>query len=243
MSYRKSFLILIYLALLSPLAAQQAEEWLQRSIQYHDPDGVWGTAALQFDLSETRPDGPDRKTLLRIGPGGGDFYWDTRRDGHRLEGELTDSGCLLRLDGSEDISDEDRETFRLTCDRLRFMRNYYVYLWGLPMKLRDPGTRLDPQVERIELDGRPVVSLRVTYEAEVGEDIWYFYLDPETAALVAYRFYHDEAKGDGEIIELEGEVVAVGMRLPKARTWITNLDGRLLGTDTLVELSTAGGAQ
>ena len=239
MSHRSLLIIVCCLAIGGPVAAGEADDWLQRSIAYHDPDGVWGSAALKFEITETRPDGSDRKTVLSTGPGGDDFGWETRRDGHHLEGVLTDSGCLLRLDGSEEITEEDRETYGLKCERLRWLRNYYAYLWGLPMKLRDEGTLLDPDVERIELKGRPVVALRVTYDAAVGKDTWYFYLDPETAALVAYRFYHDEAKGDGELIELEGQVEAAGMRLPKARTWITNADGRLLGTDTLEKLALA----
>lgn len=225
------------LVLAASLVAEPAEDWLERSIQYHDPDGVWGTRTLYLDLTETRPDGPDRKTYLFIGPGGDDFSWRSERDQHRFEGELTTADCSLRMDGSKHISAADRETYRLDCERLRWLRNYYVYLWGLPMKLRDPGTRLDPEAELIDLDGRSVISLRVTYDAEVGGDIWYFYLDPETAALVAYRFYHDEAKGDGELIELEGEVESLGMRIPKARTWTTNAEGRLLGTDILEYLS------
>jgi hypothetical protein len=116
------------------------------------------------------------------------------------------------------------------------MRNYYSYLWGLPMKLQDPGTQLG-RVTATKFEGRPVYDLRVTYDAGVGGDVWYFYFDQETYALVAYRFYHDEAKNDGEVIHLEGEVSALGMRLPRARTWYTHQDGRLLGTDTLVEMA------
>jgi hypothetical protein len=104
------------------------------------------------------------------------------------------------------------------------------------MKLRDPGTRLD-RVSATTFEERAVYDLRVTYEEEVGGDIWYFYFDRDTYALVGYRFHHDEAKNDGEVIHLDGEVAAEGMRLPKARTWYTHEANELLGTDTLLELT------
>ena len=104
------------------------------------------------------------------------------------------------------------------------------------MKLRDPGTRIDPQVLDTEFSGEPALALRVTYDPDVGSDIWYVYFDPTTSALVGYRFYYDEEANDGEYIELEGEVEGAGLRIPKARTWYTHGDNRLLGTDTLTRI-------
>ena len=113
------------------------------------------------------------------------------------------------------------------------MRNYYDYLWGLPMKLRDPGTRLGA-VTRVEVDGEPRWRLRVTYDPEVGSDVWDFDFDPETYALAGYRFFHDEAAGDGEWIALDGEIEGRGLRIPQTRAWYMNVDDEFLGTDKLV---------
>lgn len=104
------------------------------------------------------------------------------------------------------------------------------------LKLRDPGTRLDPVPERTVFADRDVWALRVTYDEPVGSDTWYVYLDPETAALVGYRFYHDEAVGDGEWIVVDGEAEDEGLRLPRVRRWYTNADDTYLATDTLEEL-------
>ena len=121
--------------------------------------------------------------------------------------------------------------------------NYYVYLWGLPMKLLDEGTSLDPDAPSMDYQDKLVQAVRVTYDPEVGSDVWYFYLDNETHALVGYRFFHDEAKGDGEYITLDGMVEAAGLRLPKARSWYTNAEDRYLGTDTLISLDILSGGE
>ena len=54
--------------------------------------------------------------------------------------------------------------------------------------------------------------------------------------MIGYRFYHDEAANDGEYIELEGIQEGGGLRLPRARTWYTHKEDKLLGTDTLIKI-------
>jgi hypothetical protein len=217
----------------SAIARPTASGIIERSIAYHDPQGHWGRARFRLHLAETRPDGSQRSTILVIDQPEEHFEIATSRQGARIEGALSGGRCTLMLDGSTDFSDAERERFRLTCDRLAWLRDYYTYLWGLPMKLRDPGTRIDPRVEDAQYRHQPVWAVRVTYDETVGSDTWYFYFDRQTCALIGYRFYHDEGKGDGEHIVLEGETEVDSLRLPTTRAWYTNAESRHLGTDTL----------
>lgn len=214
-----------------------AEELLARAIAYHDPDDRWRHGAWRLTLAETRPDGPVRRTVVIIDHPAGRFDYSARDGGNHIEGSLTDGGCSFRLNGSSSFSQEEREQHRLTCEQLERMSNYYTYLWGLPMKLEDPGTLLDPTVGNQTFAGSPVIVLRVTYEEPVGGDTWYFYLDPSSYGLVGYRFYHDESANDGEYILLDEEVETEGLRIPRVRAWYTNDDQRYLGTDTLESLA------
>lgn len=237
-----SLLVLLPLSS-APFAAAEmgAVDLLAAAIAHHDPEGRWAESAYRLTVRESRPDGTHRETQLLIDNRAGRFEISTQREGAQIDGELGPGECTLRLDGSAEISDEDRTKHRLTCDRLELMRNYYTYLWGLPMKLRDPGARLAPEVRQTEFLGRPALGLRVTYEEEVGSDIWYFYFDPEGKALIGYRFYHDEAANDGEYITLEGETEAGGLRLPATRDWYTHQEDKHLGTDTLTGIERLGG--
>jgi len=217
-------------------APPNAAELLAGSIAYHDPEGVWETGAFRLELAETRPNGPDRETVLSIDNSKGRFEITTQRGETPLTGKLAGEACEITIDGEANPSAEAQEANRWTCERLAWIRNYYTYLWGLPMKLRDPGTPLDPAAELTTFENRPVYGLRVAYEEPVGDDIWYFYLDRETLELVGYRFYHDEAVGDGEVIPLEGEIEGAGLRLPKSRAWYKHQGGDHLGTDILISL-------
>jgi hypothetical protein len=216
--------------------APVAEDVLSAAIARHDPDGVWATGAFRLAFEESRPDGSIRETEVLIDHGRGRFEIDSERAGRSIRGELGAGYCRWLLDGSSKFSDEEREELRLTCDRLEWIRNYYLYLWGLPMKLRDPGTLVEPSAKETSFEGREALEVRITYEEEVGSDVWYFYFDPQDRALIGYRFYHDEAANDGEFIVLEGLERGAGLVLPRQRTWYTHQGRELLGTDVLVKI-------
>lgn len=205
---------------------------LQRSIDYHDPKGKWGKTPLVLNLRETRPGGPDRMTTLNIDPKKGSFQLDQNRNGDQIGILVKNDDCSFTLNGNKDVSEADRERLRLNCDRAKSMRNYYTYLWGLPMKLQDEGTMLQ-EVKRTTFMEQDAYSLKVTYDPAVGSDTWYFYFHPDTYALIGYRFYHDEAANDGEYITLEGETQLKDFRLPKQRKWYTHQDEKFLGEDIL----------
>jgi len=230
--------MLLCFAFLSLLPAITAEELLTRSIAHHDPEGRWNEAALLLTLGETRPDGSERRTALRIDNANGRFEMRRRLpDGRALEASVVGEEVSVTLDGSTAISESDAEAYRLTPEQVRRTRNYYLYLYGLPMKLRDPGTRLDPEPRETTFGERSAYELRVTYDEDVGSDTWYFYLDRDSFALIGYRFYHDETAGDGEYIVLREEASGAGLTLPRVREWRTHQGDEYLGTDTLLTIS------
>jgi hypothetical protein len=234
--------VLLPLALAgAALAAPSADEILADAIAYHDPEGAWGRSGVQLTVEESRPDGSKRETVLEIDPQHEHFLFQTHAGTVTYEGQLDGETCTTRLNGSEEISKKDRREYRLTCDRVAGSRNYYTFLWGLPMKLRDAGTILHPDVRETTFGERPALEVKVTYEEGVGTDTWYVYFDPMSHALAGYRFYHDEAKGDGEYIYLEGETEGAGLRLPRERAWYTHEKDEYLGTDTLIGIEKLGG--
>ena len=111
-------------------------------------------------------------------------------------------------------------------------KNYYTYLYGLPMKLKDEGTIVDQTVTTITFKGKEYLVLKVNYSKEVGKDTWYFYFDPKTYAMEVYQFFK-EAKNSGEYILLSGLETINNIKMPKNRAWYYNKDDGYLGTDIL----------
>lgn len=230
-------MMLSHLAL-TLLAALSAEELLSRAIQYHDPDGRWERARFTIALGESRPDGTERRTTVRFDNPKSRFEMEREVEGgQKMKAVVVSDDVSVTLDGASELSAEDRERHGLAPDQLRRMRNYYLYLYGLPMKLRDPGTRIDPEAKEASFQGRDAYELRVTYDEGVGSDTWYFYFDRATSALIGYRFYHDESAGDGEYIVLTEEASGAGLKLPRVRKWYTHQGDRYLGTDTILSIA------
>jgi hypothetical protein len=226
------------LSLCASLSAQNipAEEVLTASIAYHDPGGVWGTYRGAVVVVMESHGEPPRRSEITLDQPADRFHLHVQRGDTEKTYQWHAGACALSLNGKAEFSAGEAQRHRLTCERAEMYRNYYTYLYGLPMKLRDPGTRITSEAQKKTFHGKEYWVLEVRYDPEVGNDLWYFYFDPETYALKAYQFFHDKGKNDGEYILLGGEHRLGGMRLPKIRTWYTNGEGKLLGTDTLQNL-------
>ncbi len=218
--------------------ASAAEELIARSIAYHDPDGLWDSGEIALRLMESRPNGVTRTVEVGMAPGSGAM--EVRRETGAAVVSFAVSGEeILRraVDGDEELDEAALGEHGLDAERVMWLRNYYLFVWGLPMKLRDPGTIVDPEPMMDSYDGQEALKVRVTYDPEVGGDTWYFYFHPETARMIGYRFYHDESANDGEYIHLDGEIVSGGLRLPAKRSWFFHSNEEFLGEDEAVSLT------
>ncbi len=218
-----------------PPAMSDAEALIERSIAHHDPEGVWGSAEITLRLEESRPGGTDRVTTLRFGRGGRTMEASRETENGTVRIEVEGEQVVARsVDGNADLTEEAFAEAGIDEATVMRLRNYYLYLYGLPMKLRDPGAIIADAPVAEAYDGQDAQKVRVHYE---GGDIWYFYFHPETARMIGYRFYHDEAANDGEYIHLSEEAEDGGLRLPANRRWYFHNDDSFLGEDRIVELT------
>lgn len=232
--YCVAFTSVVLLAIISGNAQSlSAEEVLDKTIAFHDPNSNWSSLHTTFTVVMETPDRPKRTSTISVDFPKQEFILDVEQDGNSYSYKLKEDSCTITLNGSEEFSKKQAEEFRLNCERANTMKDYYTYLYGLPMKLNDPGTQIDQNVQKKSFKGKEYIVLKATYDAEVGKDTWYFYFDPSTYAMEVYQFYHDESKNDGEYILLEGLEEINGIKMPKIRAWYMNKDDKYLGTDTL----------
>lgn len=196
---------------------QTGPEMIEASIRYHDPKGNWATLDATFWFEDSLPPSRnDRKYSVTINNAASEMSYAIEGQSYKVIGD-----SVIVLEGEV----EDERALR--------MRNYYTYLWGLPMKLNDPGTLIDEKVGEEVLNGVTYHVVRIPYE----KDIWYFYLEPKTFRMAAYKFYQDEPNLKGEIIYLEDEKVINGIRIPANRTWYRTEIPEFLATDKLVKVA------
>ncbi|MEL7159578.1 MAG: DUF6503 family protein [Bacteroidota bacterium] len=208
---------------------------LARSIRYHDPEDNWMRGPHLLQIAESRPTGDTRQTRVGLYPHSDEFDLRQTRGKDNIQLRYVDSVYSFSHQGRTDIADTIRRKLQLTEERTRLLRDYYTYLWGLPMKLRDPGTELQPTVHKVWFDDRELLELEVHYAPEAGKDVWFFYFDPETYALSGYSFYHaKDGPGTGEYILLENEATVGKMKLPAERHWYYTKNNLYLGTDEIL---------
>ncbi|NJB71681.1 hypothetical protein GGR42_002143 [Saonia flava] len=237
----KTLYIVLFCFLFCPLLSVGQEltgpKLLNRAIEYHDPNGTWKTFKGKLSITMKTPDKSNRISDIILDLPEKYFSLTVKKDGDITEQTLHKEKCELALNGNTSLSPKDIKNHRLTCDRTKMMKDYYTYLYGLPMKLRDPGTHVAPKVYPKHFRGKDYLAIKVTYDESVGKDTWYFYFDPETYAMEIYQFFHDERKNDGEFIILNGIEEVQGIKMPKTRAWYFNKDDKYLGTDILTKTS------
>ena len=208
-------------------------ELINNSIEYHDPNNNWPKFSGALNITMETPTGVTRVSLILIDLQKEYFKNEYVSDSTSTTLEIQNGTCTLLLNGSSDFTEEQEKKYRLSCDQAKRTRDYYTYLYGLPMKLKDPGTIIEPKTNKKTFKGKEYWVVKVNYEKEVGKDTWYFYLNPKTFALEVYQFFHDERKNDGEYILLTEEQVVDGIIMPKNRAWFYNEKDKYLGTDFL----------
>lgn len=233
----RNFILLFFMVVCVALEGKSqlptANQVLDRAIAFHDPNDRWSDLKASFKVVMESPNRPRRTSTISMDFPQQEFTLEESQAGDINIYQMSRNTCIVSVNGTEKNTEAETDA----CDRGKTMKNYYTYLYGLPMKLKDPGTNLDEKVQKKTFKGKEYLVLKVTYDAEVGKDIWYFYFSPKNYAMEVYQFFHDEGKNDGEYILLEGLENIHDIKIPKIRAWYMNKDNTYLGTDTLEKIA------
>lgn len=231
------FLLITFISIHSFSQSLTGNQLLEKAIQFHDPNNQWssfnGTLYLKMETPKRSP----RLSKITIDLPNEYFRVRAKRDSISNIYELKKKKCSASTIGEkfkkELTKEEWKQKLDEDCKRANLYKNYYTYLYGLPMKLRDEGTIIHQKVEKKTFKGKDYLVLKVTYDEAVGKDTWYFYFNPNTYAMEVYQFFKDESKNDGEYILLSGLEDINGIKMPKKRAWYYNNNNGYLGTDYL----------
>ncbi len=230
----KKPIFFLFLSFIFQLQAQNltGKQLLEKAIQYHDPNGNWETFKGTLFVTMKTPKNTDRNSEIKIDIPKESFYVKASRGENTTEYALNKNNCKIIFNGKENPSEEIKTKHQLSCNKANLYKNYYTYLYGLPMKLKDQGTIIHDKVTRKTFKGKEYLVLKATYNQKIGKDTWYFYFNPKTYAMEVYQFFK-ETKNSGEYILLTGEEIINGIKMPKNRAWYYNKNNGYLGTDSL----------
>jgi hypothetical protein len=228
----RTLLLLLFISIASFSQEITGDELLEKAIQFHDPKGNWKTFEGALFVTMVTPENANRKSEIKINLP--EQYFSVKAVSNAISSEYTlhKGVCTAGINGNSNPSEALKKKHNLNCERAKMYKNYYTYLYGLPMKLKDEGTIIDQKVAKKVFKGKEYLVLKATYKQEVGKDTWYFYFDPKTYAMEVYQFFK-VAKDSGEYILLSGLETINGIKMPKNRAWYYNKNDGHLGTDIL----------
>ncbi|MCP4520326.1 MAG: hypothetical protein GY827_01300 [Cytophagales bacterium] len=207
------YIIYSFLAVLLVSANQVQETTLDKAIKYHDSQAKWATLKDSFQLISNSKwsDWKDEHLTIHI---------DVAQNSLTYKNEERNIACQFTGDETTALID--------SCDCSSYAswtKNFYTYIWGLPMKLKDEGT-IVTEAKLVKFFGDSCHILKVSYEKED----WEYYFKKDTYYLAGFRFEMKGEKGGGEIVRHEGVSNWNGIITPTKRSWY-DLDTTLLGTD------------
>lgn len=225
-------LLALFITISSFSQSITGNELLEKAIQFHDPNGNWNTFKGDFFVTMETPNNGVRKSKITIDLPNQYFSVLAKKDTISTAFIVDKENCTFSLNGKQNLSADEKKKYSLNCERANLYKNYYTYLYGLPMKLKDEGTIIHQEVATKTFKGKEYLVLKVTYKQNIGKDTWYFYFNPKTFAMEVYQFFK-ETKDSGEYILLSGLKTINAIKMPKVRAWYYNKDNNYLGTDIL----------
>lgn len=203
---------LIILLLCSQWASGQSssKELIDRSIKIHDPNGQWHQLRAQIDIAST---------VIREG-----------------KEDFSERQLIMKLDENyfKMVQDTVVHEFPCTdCDRAKMYNDYFRFLLGQPMKLKDEGVIIEDNIMQKTYKGKEYNVIKVTYEPEVGTYTWLFYFDSQTSELQLTEFSKDGTFQNGETIELNDKKRYQDMLLPGQLKWFVLPDRTFLAEENI----------
>lgn len=154
------FIYLLFLSLTSFSQEISGSELLEKAIKYHDPNNNWLSFNGIFNVTMETPNNLNRITKIVINLPKEHFYLKAKRNNVTTEYNLNKNECSITLNGKTNLTDEELKAKNLSCKRAHLFKNYYIYLYGLPMKLKDKGTIIDNKVEQKTFKGKNLFGIK-----------------------------------------------------------------------------------
>lgn len=209
---------------------------LNKSIAYHDPEGQWPKFHRELFFHAKEPADTAIYERVLLDNRYSFFGHISNVDSNRIEKGICDTMFFSRINGDSSISADDRKKYRLSKRAITSARNSYIFLYGLPMKMKDQGITIRPEVETDTFNHKNCYAIRADFDKKVGNDTWILYINTSNYALEGYRFHHNRKPNDGEYIICQGIIKIQKIKIPQIRYWYSNENGEYIATD-IVERS------
>ncbi len=194
-----------------------AEEILEKSIQYHDPTGVWDT--YKGKMHHVTVLGQNYVVTETIEfDKANDYYLSTAYQNFgTIKRGINKGQHFFSLDDDTIISQQIKDNWGLSSSGINWYKNQHLGHFGMPMLLKTAGMTVAKKAEIVKFDGRDCYALTFTGVPEkvidpIFENTSILYIDPSTFCLRGYNWMIDENTKFTAV--LSGEISINGLKIP-----------------------------
>lgn len=200
-----------------PQKKLSSSDIISKSIKFHDPNNNWRKINATMNFSSSFSFNDSIPEALELSFNTKENYFRYLNHDRKVDIEYHGDSCTLNSENG-------------SCSGYSWTSKFYPYIWGLPMKLKDPGVIPNKGFDKVAFQGDSVWQVQVNYEAE---NFWFFF-NPNDFQLKGFKFIKNDSTGKGEIVILKGIKEFKGIRFPQHRTWL-HLDSSLIGTNEFIK--------
>lgn len=205
--------------------ALNSRDIIQKSIAFHDPDSHWNQLKAEFHFSSSFSFNDSIPEALEISIDVAKNALRYHNLDRKVDFSFTPDSCWSHQNSS--VVSLLSENGPSDCNNYKWTHNFYTYIWGLPMKLNDPGVIPSNKVLTTVINGISCYQVEIAYAAETYQ----FYFAKENYELIAFEFLKNDNSGKGEYIILEGIYEYNSILFPAKRTWMHLQDRSQIGVN------------
>jgi len=198
---------------------ETAQDIVNASITFHDPENKWKSLNAEFVFQSKFEfnDSVPEELHININVQNNNFRY-TNLD-RKVDISYSQDSCIVNQGNTN-------------CNSYAWTKNFYTYIWGLPMKLNDPGTTINPNFTLDTIQQIPVYNVSVPYH----DENYQFYFHQKTYELKFFQFIKNNETGHGEFITLSEIYEHNGIKFPKHKRWEQLSSRELIGTNEVLSI-------
>ena len=208
-----------------------AKTLINKSIEFHDPDGKWRNLNIKYQVTSEKG-----AVQINVQNNKGSMEWTEKlATGDSLTGGFKSDSCFVKLNGKSIPTTGKLENFLLDCDQIINRSNYWLFMYGLPMKLKDFDIKEVQEPRMVSFLGNDYLMIEVKYKSS-KDSFWKFYFDPKSYRFSIAQYFHNALGSESEYIVFKDNITLGGIKMAKKRIWHLFPKRELIGTETLEPL-------
>lgn len=234
------FVLLLLVSMYFPLKAQESPcknsaYILEKSVAWHDPSGHWDQFQAKLYIQEPRPQNPPRYSIVTFDNASAAFELLRNRDQYLCTYQVSADGKPnILLDGQENFSADLVEKYRLVPQRSLDYKNFYSFMYGLPMSFIDKYKTLE-NAQTTVFNGQAALVVETELKEAMISKHWRLFFHLENYKFLGIEILDMEKPGEGERIVFDGSIHLQGMRLPRMHHWYELKTYEYSGSDIIVK--------